>query len=83
MISETSKYLSKLYHLMLNERERDDSILPLDLWKSNVSTVVWKFMVCVGHSVQWLDIPLYKPYISSLCDLKFSKGSSMLVSCVY
>ena len=37
MISETSKYLSKLHHLMLNERERDDATLPLDLWKSNVS----------------------------------------------
>ena len=37
MISETSKYLSKLHHLMLNERERDDVTLPLDLWKSNVS----------------------------------------------
>ncbi len=36
MISETSKYLSKLHHLMLNERERDDATLPLDLWKSNV-----------------------------------------------
>ena len=39
LIADTTKHLSKLHHLLLNERERDDSTLPLDLWKSNVSSL--------------------------------------------
>ena len=37
MIQDTSKRLAKQHHLMLNERERDEATLPLDLWKTNVS----------------------------------------------
>jgi hypothetical protein len=36
MIQNTTKLLSQLHHLMLNERERDDATLPLDLWKTPV-----------------------------------------------
>lgn len=36
MIQDTTKLLSKHHHLMLNERERDEAILPLDLWKTPV-----------------------------------------------
>ena len=38
MIQETSKHLSKLHHLMLCEGERDDTTLPLDLWRTDVRT---------------------------------------------
>ena len=36
MIQETSKHLSRLHHLMLCEGERDDTTLPLDLWRTDV-----------------------------------------------
>ena len=36
MIQDTTKLLSKTHHLMLNERERDEATLPLDLWKTPV-----------------------------------------------
>ena len=45
MIQETSKHLSKFHHLMLCEGERDDTTLPLDLWRTDVrahlTTSLW------------------------------------------
>jgi len=37
LLVETNKHLSKLSHLALSERERDEATLPLDLWKTSVS----------------------------------------------
>ena len=36
MVKETCKHLSKLHHLLLSEKERDETTLPLDLWKRDV-----------------------------------------------
>ena len=38
MMQETSRHLSVLHHLMLSEGVRDDTTLPLDLWKTNVGS---------------------------------------------
>ena len=37
LIHEAEKHVAHLHHLLLSEKQRDDSTLPLDLWKKNVS----------------------------------------------
>ena len=37
LVDDTCKHLSKVHHLLMAERQRADTTLPLDLWKRSVS----------------------------------------------
>ena len=54
MIQDTSKHLSKLHHLMLCEGERDDTTLPLDLWRADVR----------AHNCQFVSILFKRDCVS-------------------
>ena len=68
MIQETSKHLSKLHHLMLCEGERDDTTLPLDLWRTDVRT----------HNCQFNYSTLFKRDCVSVCVINCSVNTHTL-----